>query len=521
MAHYKLFTTEIFGYKLRAVIPNGRTWFYAKDIMDVLHIKSGNRKLRNMGSSYFRVENCPTCARYGYSKVLLTNFAGVVRLAKEESKIEGVDKFLQFLKETSYRWEGRPLKESIKESETNTEVKETETKMTNPKEITGEFSCGEFAFKDERIRIARQGNETWTVIRDLCPLLNVSNVQYDLNKIGYQTTKILGSWVVQACNVINLKDLKKLLVRRQYTWTDELVQEIVKASCGLVHEEETTEVPNNGKDKPISVPVESMTVLPKDDNVDSSVPVSATFEQPNLQIFNNSEFGTVRTLTIDGEPWFVGKDVAEALGYANVSKALIDHVDGDDKLNNDSLLSLGQRGGWIINESGLYSLIFSSKLDSAKRFKHWVTSEVLPSIRKTGQYVMPMTIDQRVEIALTATHNLLPRMNAAEERIDKTEQKIYELEYNQPASPDDCERIQHESKKKMIMTCGGKFSKAYQNTSVRQSVTWNIHKALRDKFAVRTYKGIRHCETEDAIEFLRKYQVSYDVRDKVTAANEI
>lgn len=100
---------------------------------------------------------------------------------------------------------------------------------------------------------------------------------------------------------------------------------------------------------------------------------------------------------------------------------------------------------------------------------------------------MPMTIDQQIEIALKATKNLLPRMNAAEERIDKTEQKIYELEYNQPASPDDCERIQHESQKKMIMTCGGKFSKAYQNTSVRQSVTWNIHKALRDKFAVRTY----------------------------------
>lgn len=106
-----------------------------------------------------------------------------------------------------------------------------------------------------------------------------------------------------------------------------------------------------------------------------------------LQIFKNTEFGEIRTVTIDNEPWFVGKDIAEILGYANASKALADHVDNDDKLNNESLSSLGQRGGWLINESGLYSLVLSSKLPSAKRFKKWVTSEVLPSIRKNGGYI--------------------------------------------------------------------------------------------------------------------------------------
>lgn len=106
-----------------------------------------------------------------------------------------------------------------------------------------------------------------------------------------------------------------------------------------------------------------------------------------LQIFKNTEFGEIRTVTIDNEPWFVGKDIAEILGYANASKALADHVDNDDKLNNESLSSLGQRGGWLINESGLYSLVLSSKLPLAKRFKKWVTSEVLPSIRKNGGYI--------------------------------------------------------------------------------------------------------------------------------------
>lgn len=101
----------------------------------------------------------------------------------------------------------------------------------------------------------------------------------------------------------------------------------------------------------------------------------------------------VRTVTIDNEPYFVGKDIANILGYQNASKALSDHVDDDDKLNNKSLSSLGQRGGWLINESGLYSLILSSKLPQAKEFKRWVTSEVLPTIRKHGMYATEQLLD--------------------------------------------------------------------------------------------------------------------------------
>ena len=105
-----------------------------------------------------------------------------------------------------------------------------------------------------------------------------------------------------------------------------------------------------------------------------------------LQVFRNNEFGQIRTLTIDNEPWFVGKDVADALGYSNTRDALSKHVDDEDKgvANCDTLG--GTQEMVIINESGLYSLIMSSKLPSAKKFKRWVTSEVLPSIRKTGSY---------------------------------------------------------------------------------------------------------------------------------------
>jgi len=115
-----------------------------------------------------------------------------------------------------------------------------------------------------------------------------------------------------------------------------------------------------------------------------------------IQVFKNDIFGAVRIIEVDGIPYFVGKDVAEILGYSNASKALADHVDDEDKLNNESLSSLGQRGGWLINESGVYALVFGSKLQKAKEFKHWVTSEVLPSIRKHGAYMTEPTLDRLI-----------------------------------------------------------------------------------------------------------------------------
>ena len=112
-----------------------------------------------------------------------------------------------------------------------------------------------------------------------------------------------------------------------------------------------------------------------------------------LQTFINEQFGEVRTLLIENEPWFVGKDVATCLGYTDTDQAIRNHVDEEDKqlIQNRRIdgLAIPNRGLTIINESGLYSLIFSSELSSARTFKHWVTSEVLPSLRKTGQYKIP------------------------------------------------------------------------------------------------------------------------------------
>lgn len=108
-----------------------------------------------------------------------------------------------------------------------------------------------------------------------------------------------------------------------------------------------------------------------------------------LKLFENPEFGSVRIVTINGEPWLVGKDVALALGYKNPQEAIRNHVDDDDKGVSEILTPGGKQSVPIINESGLYSLVLSSKLPGARKFRRWVTSEVLPSIRKTGGYQIP------------------------------------------------------------------------------------------------------------------------------------
>lgn len=114
----------------------------------------------------------------------------------------------------------------------------------------------------------------------------------------------------------------------------------------------------------------------------------------DLQIFNSPEFGAIRTIEKDGEPWFVGKDVAAALGYKDTVNALKSHVDAEDKGGWQITTQFGDKETTIINESGLYSLVLSSKLPTAKKFKRWVTNEVIPSIRKHGAYMTPETLEK-------------------------------------------------------------------------------------------------------------------------------
>lgn len=144
----------------------------------------------------------------------------------------------------------------------------------------------------------------------------------------------------------------------------------------------------------------------------------------NLQIFENEEFGEIRTVTIDNEPWFVGKDVAAALGYSNSRDAILKHVHEDDKGVAKCDTPSGKQEMTVINESGLYALIFGSKLDSAKRFKHWVTSEVLPSIRKNGNYQMMQHESSELSPQLQMLQGLLDQMKETEIANKKRDRQI-------------------------------------------------------------------------------------------------
>lgn len=233
----------------------------------------------------------------------------------------------------------------------------------------------------------------------------------------------------------------------------------------------------------------------------------------DIQIFNNPEFGDIRTVEVDGEAWFVGKDVADVLGYRNGSRDINRHVDKDDSLKRGLTDSLGREQETIfINESGLYALIFGSKLESAKKFKKWVTSEVLPSIRKTGTYVMPQTTDGKIAL-LAQGHTELKA------EVDEIKADLESLKMDLPILPVEADRITEAVRKKGVSIMGGKQSSAYSNRGLRQKVYNNLYANLKYNFGVRSYKSIKRSQCDRAVEVINSYQPPYFLQEQIDNAN--
>ena len=210
----------------------------------------------------------------------------------------------------------------------------------------------------------------------------------------------------------------------------------------------------------------------------------------SLQIFNSEEFGDIRTVTIDNEPWFVGKDVATALGYKNTADAIGKHVDTDDKLTSQIAIAGQRRDVVVINESGLYALIFGSKLDSAKRFKHWVTSEVLPEIRKTGSYQKPMTVAEQIQLLAQGNQD-------HEERIEKLENTMT-IDYGQQKYLGDLvSRV-------VIEVLGGKKSNAYDE--IGKKVFAECNRDVKTYFDVNARNNIPKLRYQEAVEYIKEWQ---------------
>ncbi len=235
-----------------------------------------------------------------------------------------------------------------------------------------------------------------------------------------------------------------------------------------------------------------------------------------IKVFQNSEFGEIRTVTIDNEPWFVGKDVAEALGYKDTADAIRSHVYDDDKkhikVGEIPTLKTSNYGAQLVNESGIYSLIFGSKLDSAKRFKHWVTSEVLPAIRKTGSYKVPTDPRQQIQLLAQGYTDLA-------EKVDSVDNDLQNFKMEMPVFAIDLDRIKYAKHKKVIPLLGGKQSNAYKNRSLVSRVYKDLEVQLRREFGVGNQKEIKRNQTDTAIEIINNYTLPMALANEIEAEN--
>lgn len=230
-----------------------------------------------------------------------------------------------------------------------------------------------------------------------------------------------------------------------------------------------------------------------------------------LQIFNSEEFGEIRTIEIDGKPYFVATDVATALGYVNPRKAVNDHCKGVTK--RDTPTSSGVQSMSYINEGDLYRLIMKSKLPSAEKFESWVMDEVLPTIRKTGGYRKPMSTAEQIKLLALGNTEL-------NERVSDVEKKIDSLENDMPLYGCEIDDIKNHVNRKVVNVLGGKTSEAYRDGSIRSSVFKDIYRQLKREYGcVASYKSIKRKWIDDAHDLISNYEVPKVLEEQIRDAN--
>lgn len=230
-----------------------------------------------------------------------------------------------------------------------------------------------------------------------------------------------------------------------------------------------------------------------------------------LQIFNNEEFGNIRSLVIDNEPWLVGKDVATDLGYQNGSRDINRHVDEEDRRKVMVFDGKQNKETIVINESGLYALVFGSKLPSAKKFKHWVTSEVLPTLRKTGSYAKVPT-DPRELLMLT-----IKAHEQTAQRVDVLEEKVSDLEKSTTIDSSQQYTLERIAKTTVISALGGIDSRAYQLMS--RKIFSNIWRDYKKYFKLGSYRDTLKTDYENAKNYLESWSPEVNTSLKIKEYN--
>jgi prophage antirepressor-like protein len=230
-----------------------------------------------------------------------------------------------------------------------------------------------------------------------------------------------------------------------------------------------------------------------------------------LQIFNNIEFGQVRVLEKDGQPWFVGKDVCSILEIKN-NRDAVARLDEDEKdvVLTDTLG--GKQILQIVNEFGLYSLILGSRKPEAKQFKRWITHDVVPQIRKTGSYQMPRT--KKEELQLFAE-----TFREQDEKIEAVNSDLQNFKLDIPLLGIECERITSTVRTKGVTCLGGKQSPSYQNKSLRSRIYSDIYGQLKREFGVTSYKAIKRIQSDLAVDIVKKYTPPFALNEEIQGVN--
>ena len=241
-----------------------------------------------------------------------------------------------------------------------------------------------------------------------------------------------------------------------------------------------------------------------------------------LQLFN-FEGNKLRGLLIDEAPYFVAKDATQVLGYKNTTQALNDRVDDEDKISklvnesqiseNDNFVNGSQRmvNVDLINESGLYSLILSSKMPNAKKFKHWVTSKVLPAIRKNGSYQIPQTPEEQLKLTMQVTNRLVGR-------VDKVEKDIKHIK--DTAEVDEQERYEllQARKARVMKACGGEDSNYYQEKKAKK-VFAEFGRDFKKAFQIPRYDCLKKKLFDEAIEFTKNWYPRFVLQREIQNVN--
>ncbi len=233
----------------------------------------------------------------------------------------------------------------------------------------------------------------------------------------------------------------------------------------------------------------------------------------DLQIFSNSEFGEIRTITKDNEPMFCLADVCKALELEQVSRVKA-RLKADGVTTSKVTDRLGrEQEATFVNESNLYKTIFQSRKESAERFTDWVTSEVLPSIRKTGSYNVPKSTSGQIQLLAQGYTEL-------EQTVNSIKEDMTELKDNIPLYGCEIDEVKQHVNKKGVIVLGGKDSEAYKDGSIRSSVYSDIYKQLKREFGcVTTYKSIRRKYIDNVHKFIDDYALPMVLAEKVNAAN--